>query len=80
MDFVGATFSRFVSNKVCSVFSFVVVLWRWRCDVCGCDCEVICICIFPYVGGCRGSIVHVKECGGQNRSLWDSIGEISCVR
>ena len=49
--------------------------------MCGCDCEVICIWRYVYVGGCGGSVVHVdvKECGGQNRSLGDSVGEISCV-
>ena len=35
-----------------------------------------------YVGGCGGSVVDVdvKECGGHNRALEDSVGEISCVR
>ena len=29
-----------------------------------------------------GGVVHVdvKECGGQNRALGDSVGEISCIR
>ena len=36
--------------------------------------------IYVYVSGCEGSVVHVyvKECGGQNRALGDSVGEISC--
>ena len=31
--------------------------------------------------GVGGSVVHVdvKECGGQNRALGDSVVEISCV-
>ena len=34
-----------------------------------------------FVGGCGEIVVHVdvKECGGQNRALGDSIGKISCV-
>ena len=34
-----------------------------------------------HVGGCGGSVVHVdvKVCGGQNRALGDSVGEIFCV-
>ena len=37
--------------------------------------------IMFYVGWCGGSVVHVdvKECGGQNRALGDSVGEIFCV-
>ena len=42
---------------------------------CGCNCEVICIRHYVYVGGCGGNVhVDVKECGGQNRALGDSVG------
>ena len=37
--------------------------------------------MFMLVGVCGGSVVHVdvKECGGRNRTLGDSVGEISSV-
>ena len=37
--------------------------------------------MFMLVGVGGGGVVHVdvKECGGQNRALGDSVGEISCV-
>ena len=50
--------------------------------MCGCDCEVICIKHYVYVGEYGGSVVRVdvKECGGKNLALGDSVVEISCVR
>ena len=83
MDLVGATFSRFVSNQVCSVFKL------------RCSCAVavgMSLCVDVIVKSSAydimlcwkvcGSVVHVdvKECGGQNRALGDSVGEISFVR
>ena len=44
VDLVGATFSWFMLNQVCSVLSsFVVVLWQWGVVVCGSNCKVVCI-------------------------------------
>ena len=83
MDLVGATFSRFVSNQVCSVF-------KWLCSCAVAVRMPLCVDVIVkssaydnmfLLAGVWVSVVHVdvKVCGGQNRALRDFIGEISCV-